>query len=95
MRVHIALYTVAFTNHYTEGALYTHIHTHICTFQSFFLQIQGLFHKTLYRGGFTKPLYKGHFAKPLGTSQSSYHYRGALKIPYTTGALQSPYIVGV
>ena len=50
--------------------LYTHIHTHMYTFPSFFLQIQGCF---------TKPLYIGEFSKLLGALQSL-HKEGALHI---------------
>ena len=52
---------------YRGGFVYTYIHTHLCTFWSFFLHIWGYITKTLYRENLVKHLYWMGFAQPLGS----------------------------
>ena len=67
MGIHKAPLDRGFVNPYREGlskasigkGLCTHMPTHICTFQSFFLQIPGVF----YYGGLMKLLYRRGFAE--------------------------------
>ena len=54
--------------------LHTHVHTHISTSQSFFLQVQGVLDESLHRREFVKLLYGGGFEKYLGALYTYTHF---------------------